>query len=240
MGLRERLLQFIDYKGLDKASFERAADLSNGFVDKSGDNTRKKSLDKISIAFPELNIAWLRTGEGNMLCDQAIYEEDNREGVESENERRLIPFYDDVATFGGTEITADVETAYSHATEFIDAGDWFRDATAAIRHYGNSMVEYPSGCILALREVQDRRLIIPGRDYTIETSEYRVTKRLQKGKTDEYVTAYSTNLETYPDGRQIHEPFDIPWSSIRRIYAVLGYVVKKNGGTFVFSNNGRR
>lgn len=235
MDLRERLLQFIDYKGLDKASFERAADLSNGFVDKSGNNTRKKSLDKISIAFPELNIAWLRTGEGSMISDQVIYEE-----TQTRDGRHLIPFFDDVATFGGTEVTADVETAYSYATEFIDAGDWFRDATAAIRHYGKSMVEYPSGCILALKEVRDRQLIIPGRDYTIETSEYRVTKRLQKGKTDEYVTAYSTNLETYPDGRMVHEPFDIPWSSIRRIYAVLGYVVKKNGGTFVFSNNGRR
>lgn len=227
MDLRERLLQFIDYKGLDKASFERAADLSNGFVDKSGNNTRKKSLDKISIAFPELNIAWLRTGEGSMLSDQVVYEE-----TKTRDGRHLIPFYDDVATIGGTDIVADVETPYMRSTEFIDAGDWFRDATAAIRHYGNSMVEYPSGCILALREVQDRRLIIPGRDYTIETSEYRVTKRLQKGKTDEYVTAYSTNLETYPDGRMIHEPFDIPWSSIRRIYAVLGYVVKKNGGDF--------
>lgn len=232
MNLKERLLQFIEYKGLDKAGFEREADLSNGFVDKSGDNTRKKTLDKISNAFPDLNIAWLRTGEGSMISDQVIYEE-----TQTRDGRHLIPFFDDVATFGGTEITADVETTHAHATELIDAGDWFRDASAAIRHYGISMVEYPSGCILALREVRDRQLIIPGRDYTIETSEYRVTKRLQKGKTHEYVTAYSTNLETYPDGRMIHEPFDIPWSSIRRIYAVLGYVVKKNGGTFVFSNS---
>lgn len=233
MGLKERLLQFIEYKGLDKAAFEREASLSNGFVDKSGNNTRTSSLDKISTAFPELNIAWLRTGEGEMTNEIASFEEN----VEGNSRRQLIPFYDDVATIGGTDMTADVDTAHSRPTEFIDAGDWFRDATAAIRHYGKSMIEYPSGRILALKEVQDRELIIPGRDYTIETSEYRVTKRLQKGKTREYITAYSTNLEMYPDGRMIHEPFDIPWNSIRRIYAVLGYVVKKNGGTFVFSNN---
>ena len=87
-----------------------------------------------------------------------------------------------------------------------------------------------------MKEVRDRELIIPGRDYVIETSEYRVTKRVQLGKTKEYITAYSTNTSTYPDGRLIHEPFDIPWRAIVRIYVVLGYVVKKNGGTVIFSN----
>ena len=67
MGLRERLLKFIDYRGMDKALFERNVGLSNGFVDKSGDNTRSSSLDKISITYPELNVSWLRTGEGEML-----------------------------------------------------------------------------------------------------------------------------------------------------------------------------
>jgi hypothetical protein len=97
------------------------------------------------------------------------------------------------------------------------------------------MTEYPSGCILALKEVIDRELIIPGRDYMIETSEYRVTKRIQKGKDADHITAYSTNTETYPDGRLIHEPFDIPWRSIRQIALVLGFVVTKDGGT-MYSN----
>jgi hypothetical protein len=99
------------------------------------------------------------------------------------------------------------------------------------------MAEYPNGCILALKEVLDRELIVPGRDYVIETSEYRVTKRLQLGKTKEYIQAYSTNKETYPDGQLVHEPFNIPWRAVSKVYLVLGYVVKKNGGTIVFSNS---
>ncbi len=67
MGLKERLLVFIEFKGLEKASFEKLVGLSNGFVDKSGDNTRYSSLDKISNSFPDLNISWLRTGEGEMI-----------------------------------------------------------------------------------------------------------------------------------------------------------------------------
>lgn len=67
MGLKDRLISFIEYKGFEKASFERLCDLSNGFVDKVGENTRKSSLDKISNAFPDLNMAWLRTGAGEMI-----------------------------------------------------------------------------------------------------------------------------------------------------------------------------
>lgn len=149
--------------------------------------------------------------------------------------RKLIPFYDDVSTIGGINQLGANMDAVTEPTEYIDAGDWFRDATAAIRHYGESMVEYPTGCILALKEVQNRELIVPGRDYVVETSEYRVTKRIQKGNEPGYITAYSTNQETYMDGRLIHEPFDIPLRAVSHIYLVLGYVVKKNGETMLFN-----
>lgn len=190
-----------------------------------GKKVGDKMLDEILSKFPQVNNIWLKMGDGEMIKDNAPKLSNNR----------LIPFYDDVSSIGGiNEIRANTEDTHS-PSEYIDAGDWFRDATAAIRHYGESMIEYPTGCILALKEVQDRSLIIPGRDYCIETSEYRVTKRVQKGNTPDYIMAYSTNIETYPDGRQIHEPFDIPLNSISKIFLVLGYVVKKNGGTLVFN-----
>ena len=49
---------------------------------------------------------------------------------------------------------------YVPAGEWIDAGDWFHEASAAIRHYGDSMIEYPSGCILVLKKVEDMRLLL--------------------------------------------------------------------------------
>jgi len=172
-------------------------------------------------------------------ADENILPNRPMDGGGQEDNSKLIPFYDDVASIGGNnKMTAMVE-GVSQPTEYINAGDWFKDATAAIRHYGDSMVEYPPGCILALKEVIDRELIIPGRDYCIETSEYRVTKRIQKGTDPEHWTAYSTNPETYADGRLVHEPFDIPIRAIRSISLVLGYVVKKNGGTMVFSSKGK-
>ena len=67
MGLKERLLLFIDYKGISTQKFERIVGLSNASVSKMGDNTRQSTLDKISISFPDLDIAWLKTGIGNMI-----------------------------------------------------------------------------------------------------------------------------------------------------------------------------
>lgn len=186
---------------------------------------------KILSVFPDINKYWLLTGEGSMLKADEATKSDTNTG------KNLIPLYDNISSVGGNlSRSADVDTPHSKPTEYIDTGDWFREATAAIRHYEDSMDEYPSGCILAIREVQDRSLIVYGRDYVIETTEYRVTKRVQRGETDDCITAYSTNKETYPDGRMIHEPFPIPKQAIRRIWLVLGYVVKKNGGTMVYNN----
>lgn len=170
---------------------------------------------------------WLLTGRGSMLKNEKVLLMGEQEPVKEEAfpaKKNLIPFYDDVSTIGGLNDRV-ANTDPNSPSEWIDAGDWFPEATAAIRHYGDSMVEYPSGSILALKRVMDPLLIMNGRNYVIKTTEYRVTKQLQdKG---ENFMAYSTNRETYPDGNQIHAPFPIPKEKIRYIYLVLGCVTKE-------------
>ena len=169
---------------------------------------------------------WLLRGEGDMFGDA----QGNTENLENKNifSKKLIPFYDDVSSIGGyNDTVAEVNTPGGRVAEWIDAGDWFPEATSAIRHYGDSMVEYPSGSILALKRVQDLRLILNGRSYVIETSEFRVTKQLQYHAGNDYIMAYSSNRETYPDGTQIHSPITIPLESVRSIDLVLGCVLKE-------------
>ena len=171
----------------------------------------------------EINTDWLITGRGSMLKSEGRSPRGEQEEV-LPTKKNLIPFYDDVSTIGGLNDRV-ANTDPNSPSEWIDAGDWFPEATAAIRHYGDSMVEYSSGSILALRRVNDQRLIMNGRNYVIETSEYRVIKQLQDD--GDHFMAYSTNRETYPDGRQIHAPFSIPKDAIRYIYLVLGCVTKE-------------
>jgi len=218
--------------GSNKALAERvglsAQNVGNWMVD---DNPiGGKTMTRITEKLPEINSKWLLTGEGSMLKDAAPPSE----------KRHIIPLYDDAGTIGGTDHVANME-GVQYPTEHIDAGSWFKEATAAIRHYGDSMTEYPSGCILAVKELSDwESLIVWGRNYVIETSEYRITKRLQKGRDDNHLYAYSSNDETYPDGKLIHEPIDIPKEAIRRIALVLGYVVKHHSSGMVYNTANRQ
>lgn len=66
MSVRERLKQFIDYKGISKYKFYKDLGLSNGFLDKDG-NIGSDKCEKIIYQYPELNILWLITGQGEML-----------------------------------------------------------------------------------------------------------------------------------------------------------------------------
>ena len=181
----------------------------------------KSFLQRFNRAFDyKFNEEWLLDGIGEMIALKT-----QASGVTSLPKR--IPFYDDVASIGGINSqVANVSSSNGSVSEWIDAGDWFPEATAAIRHYGDSMVEYPSGSILALKRVEDWRLIIWGRNYSIETTEFRITKKLQDGG-DDYIIAYSSNQKTYPDGTQIHSPIKIPKDTIRHIDIVLGCVTKE-------------
>ncbi len=185
-----------------------------------------------------LNPEFLLTGKGDVLKKgtSTVMEESPEYG--NSDLKKKIPLYE-VETIGGVnDYIANTNEQHSHVSEWIDAGDWFPDATAAIRHYGNSMVEYPSGSILVLKRVEDLSLIIWGRNYSIETNEFRITKRLQNGG-DECFIAYSSNKETYPDGKLIHEPIAIRKSSVRHIDLVLGCVMKEysNGPITIIKQN---
>ena len=139
----------------------------------------RKLLEAIQEKLPDINSVWLLTGEGEML---------------KTSDKKRIPLYDDDVTIGGTnELAANVDDS-ARPTEWIDAGDWFPTATSAIHHYGESMVEYPSGCILALKRVNDPTLLINGENYVIETDEFRVTKQIQDD--GDFITAYSTTTGT--------------------------------------------
>jgi phage repressor protein C with HTH and peptisase S24 domain len=67
MNVGKRLKEFLNYLKISQGKFEAKANLSNGYVNNLKDNIRRNTLRKISDAYPELNITWLLTGEGEML-----------------------------------------------------------------------------------------------------------------------------------------------------------------------------
>ncbi|MGR3790075.1 hypothetical protein BWK60_12840 [Flavobacterium covae] len=215
MGATERIKQYIDFKGISKYKFCKDLGFSNKFLDNS-DNMGTDKACKILHHYMDLNAEWLLTGNGEML------KSDTNEGG---HKRNLIPLYEDVETIGGTQQTAGLDTTFNSSVK-IDAGDWFNGATAAIRHYGDSMIEYESGCTLVIRELKDKNEIIWGRNYVVETDEMRITKKIANYD-DEYIMCYSTNYDTYPDGTLIHQPIKVRKENIKHLSRVLGCVNKE-------------
>lgn len=221
-----------DNQGIKITQLEKIIGASKGVLSRAIANDsdiQSKWLLKLVENYPQYSPEWLLTGKGAMLKeDESVVKEPHKEY----NKRNLIPLFEDVQTIGGTSSVANMDPI-QHPSEWIDAGDWFTDATAAIRHYGDSMSEYPSGCILALKEVLDRNLIIWGRNYCIETSEYRVTKKIYDE--GDVIMACSTNEIINKTGRLKYPPFSIPKESISKMYLVLGYVTKEysNGPVFI-------
>lgn len=180
-----------------------------------------------------LNRKWLETGDGEMFLNNNNNIIIERE-TEPANDDDVIPLYSDVHSIGGTSVKAN--NAVSRTTEYVRSGDWFPGATAAIRHYGDSMIEFPSGCILVLQEKKDlTNSYVWGRKYVVEYGEDhdRITKRLQRGNDEKSIIAYSTNENVYKDGTLIHQPIDIPKSAIHRLYLILGFIVKDGHGNIV-------
>lgn len=219
--VKQRLIWFIKHKSLSQKKFEELLGLSNGYVNNIRKGISDSVLFKICSQFPDLNRDWLLYGEGEMLKEK----QENK----TENRGRLIPFYD-VETTGGYQGEVASSTNEAELIGYIQPGGWFDGKeTAAIRHVGDSMIEYPNGCVLAVREVTDRHLLVPGRNYVIETSEYRVTKRVQRGSRKGVIALYSTNQEKYDDGHLVYEPFEVSFGDIQRIFSVLGFVVNQAG-----------
>jgi len=75
MTVKKRILEFIDYKKISQARFEKETGLSNGYVNNIRKSISENTLKKITNAFPELNRIWLMLGEGEMLNNQPVIQE---------------------------------------------------------------------------------------------------------------------------------------------------------------------
>lgn len=67
MTLKQRVKAYCDYKNIAITNFERKAGLSNGYFRETSNRMSDDKAMKIQRAFDDLNIDWLRTGNGEML-----------------------------------------------------------------------------------------------------------------------------------------------------------------------------
>lgn len=65
--MRNRLRQYIKKKGISEYRFLKDSNLSLSFFTSSLDGLSARTLGKIGASFPDLNISWVMSGEGEMI-----------------------------------------------------------------------------------------------------------------------------------------------------------------------------
>lgn len=178
------------------ANQQRFTDIRNG-----RHGISMKLCNRIIEAFPQIRREWLMFESGPITQEEAA---------------------STISLYGSAEDLAMGNTAV--CGEAINVGTCFPKAEVAIRNNSDSMTEYPVGCLLVLKQVIDTDFLIPGNNYLVETDEFAVVKRVQKGRDEAHIALYSSNEKKYDDGKLVYEPFEIPVSSVRRIFCLLGYV----------------
>lgn len=65
--VKERVVRYLKYKNLSQREFANKCGLGTTFVSNIVNSIQPKTMDKIKEAYPELNVAWVLTGEGDMI-----------------------------------------------------------------------------------------------------------------------------------------------------------------------------
>ena len=69
MGVKERIIQYANWKGISKRSFGLKIGASGSFVNNISHSIGPDKINMIRQIYPDLNIAWLLSGDGEMIND---------------------------------------------------------------------------------------------------------------------------------------------------------------------------
>lgn len=83
--VKQRLMEFAEFRNLSISKFESLCGLGNGYVGKLKGEPGSRKLEDILKAFPELNRAWLLFGKGEMLKSTPAVQQLNTYGDNNYN-----------------------------------------------------------------------------------------------------------------------------------------------------------
>lgn len=223
----ERIKEYIDYKGISIAAFEKSIGMSNasfGKSLKSGKGIGSDKLEKILKVYTDISSSWLLTGEGTMLKNdtvppseatvQPIYQP---RSPEKKMETQSINLYDFKATAGLREL---LDNRHANIIDTIKIPN-LPKCDGAIHIIGDSM--YPRlrpGDIIFYKELPiDLQSILYGEmyllSYCIDGDDYCVVKYIKRSdKGEPFITLASHN--------PAHEDTDIDFRCVNAIALIKG------------------
>lgn len=228
MGLKDRVIEYIESKGLTVQEFESRCGLSNGAVSKMGENTRMKTLERISNTFPDLDVSWLRIGVKKHTSDHIDKDSINIPNVSSAVPKTLdggggdttaqhIPFYQNLPVSGGQNIMYP-EILNQESDGLINL-PFAKGAECCFPVIGMSMAPtINEGEIIGVRHVETYETCNPDRVYMITTRDNeRMIKRIVKYDKERGKIQLCSDNPHY-------SPFELDESMIIDVYKVLWHI----------------
>lgn len=241
---KDRILQFIEYKGISKNKFYIETGISNGVLDKKS-GLSMETVEKFYSTYPEINAEWLLTGKGEMLKSE-VKEQSKRKSNYTKEELQamvlgelkipknnnfdrqtqqveafsspkgvpLLPF-DAFAGIGDDVAGVNFDTIEERYVIPLFEGLKV-DFMIPVR--GSSMYpKYSSGDVVACTLVTEVLYIQWNKVYVLDTkSQGVIMKRIKQSKNPKKLICVSDNKD--------YDPFEIPLSDIRNIALVVGVI----------------
>lgn len=238
--IKERLLSYLRYKKVNNSEFGRMIGVSNAYITSIRKSIQPDKLEKISECFPDLDISWLITGEGEMLNDKPSAVQHNNNCSNCNNINGVNVTTDIAGKSCNTvqpvsssmevipEIPVEIyKQPQINVVEYIEQNEYrlskkpkvplFPKYDVLYNVYDSSMSpDFKAGDVLALQVMDDSSFIINGEPYVINTySSGLVFRLVYDNKETEFVTCRSFNTDRFSD-------FDIRKSDIVNIFRIVG------------------
>ena len=212
-GQKNRIKMFISHIETNVSQFEKSLGLSNGYINSMKIGIGYDKLEQISNMYPDLNMAWLLTGDGPMLNSEKIVDQ-TPVASPTDNPEEGIPLIP-VSAMAGALSGEQTVLEYECERYVVPV---FKGADFLIPVKGSSMYpKYSSGDIVACKRVNMSGLFFQwGKVYVIDTDQGGLIKRIKRGSDPDHILIVSDN-ESY-------EPFELPLSGVHSVAIVLGVI----------------
>ena len=208
---KDRILQFIEYKGISKNKFYNETGISNGILDKKS-GLSMDTIEKFYSTYPEINPEWLLTGKSERLksgnTNTETSKEESVKGIPLVNATAIGGYGNNVFSFEERDVKD-----YYVIPKFKH-----KQVDFMIEVEGSSMYpKYNSGDVVACRIIKERNFIQWNKTHVIATREQGIIiKRITPSDAPNSLLMVSDN--------ERYAPFNVPEEEIEGLAIVVGVI----------------
>lgn len=221
--MKGRIVKYLEHKGISRYKFYKTTGLSNGYLDKEGD-VSLQNYEKIGYYYPDLNMTWVKTGEGKMLKEESEDAPTPTPAIvwDETTPHAGVPIYDVDFACGFVEMFNDHST---HPIGFLSFPPYTNpEKYAVVYATGDSMspeIEHRAMLIIG-RNSLPASTIFYGDIYGIETiTGERTIKRVVRSTEKRHIRLVPSN-PAYGDYQ------DFPLEVVSKVYKVYHVLNQKS------------